>query len=67
MIRQELIRDIKKECGNFPASSQIDKYVGKRKGFYKELMQGIEPWRDGRAKKYTATDVADRLIARGII
>ena len=47
--------------------SQIDRYVGKRKGFYKELMQGIEPWRDGRAKKYTATDVADRLIARGII
>ncbi|MGN8763973.1 hypothetical protein [Hornefia butyriciproducens] len=62
MNRQQEIRRIERQCGNFPSLSQIDKYLGKRKGTAKKLMDGIKPYKDGRAVRFSAVDVVDRLM-----
>ena len=48
--------------GEFPTKRQIDAYLHKRKGFTRKLMQGIEPWKDGRSLRYYAGDVAERIV-----
>lgn len=62
--RQELIRRIEREIGRFPCLSKIDKFIERRHGTATWLMEGMKPMRGGRGKKYSAVDVADRIIER---
>ena len=62
MTKQEELRRIERQCGNFPSLSQIDRYLGKRKGTAKKLMEGRPPLKDGRALRYSAADVAERIV-----
>ena len=62
MTKTELKREIETQCGQFPTMRQMDAYLHKRKGFTRKLMQGIEPWKDGRSLRYYAGDVAERIV-----
>lgn len=62
--KQDLKRDIERNIGAFPSQNQIRNYLHRRKTFVVELMEGIEPMKDGRATRYYAGDVADRIIDR---
>lgn len=60
--RTDLRRDVQASIGNFPSLAKIDKYIEKRHGTAVKLMAGIEPYQDGRAKRYYAGDVADAIL-----
>ena len=64
MKRQELIRDIERQAGTWLSLAMIDKYLQKRHGTAAKMMEGIEPYKDGRSIRYHAIDVADRIIER---
>lgn len=46
MTKQDIKRDIEQQFGAFPS----------------KLMQGIDPWKDGRSLRYYAGDVAERIV-----
>lgn len=62
MDKQTLVRDMKKEVGNFPTTSDLARYMGKSRVSIRELVKGLEYLPDGRAKKYFVGDVADRIL-----
>ena len=63
MNRQEIIRDIKKEIGNFPNITEIADYMQQSRESVREMMAGVEYYATGKAKKYFVNDVADRILA----
>lgn len=65
--RTELRRDIQATIGNFPSLAKIDKYIEKRHGTAAKLMAGIEPYQDGRAKRYYSGDVADAILSSRLV
>lgn len=67
MDRTKLARQVRSDLGMFPSLRQIDTYIGMRHGTAARLMEGIEPLKDGRAKRYYSGDVADRLIDAGYV
>ena len=62
MDKQTIVRDIKREIGNWPCQSDIARYLGKSRDYVINLMAGCEYITDGKKKQYLASDVADRLI-----
>lgn len=63
MTKQELTRDIKSSVGNsMPTLSDIARYLGVGRDAARELVDGLEYWEAGRAKKYFAGDIADRIL-----
>jgi hypothetical protein len=46
----------------FPNVNQLAKYLHMRKENVHKLMEGIDPWICGNRVKYTAADVAARII-----
>lgn len=65
MNRQELIRDIKKECGAFPNISQLARYMGvSRQTVRAEITSGLEYIETGKSKQYFVNDVADAILQR---
>lgn len=63
MNRQELIRDIKSECGAFPNISQLAKYMGvSRQTIRTEITSGLEYIETGKSKQYFVNDVADKIL-----
>ncbi len=63
MNRQELIRDIKKECGAFPNTSQLAKYMGmSRDRVRAEIVTGLEYIKTGKSKQYFVNDIADAIL-----
>lgn len=66
MDRQTIIRDIKKEVGNWPCQSDIARYLGKSRDYVMNLMNGCEYITDGKKKQYLASDVADMLMKQRV-
>lgn len=67
MDKQMIVRDIKKEIGNWPCQSDIARYLGKSRDYVMNLMEGCEYITDGKKKQYFAQDVAERLLStRGV-
>lgn len=68
MTKQELKRDITQVTGNsMPTISDIARYLGVGRDTARELVDGLDYYNAGRAKKYFAGDVADRILQqRGI-
>jgi hypothetical protein len=62
MDKQTIVRDIKKEVGNWPCQSDIARYLGKSRDYVINLMAGCEYITDGKKKQYLASDVAERLL-----
>lgn len=62
MDKQTIVRDIKREVGNWPCQSDIARYLGKSRDYVIELMAGCEYITDGKKKQYFAVDVAERLL-----
>ena len=60
MDKQVIVRDIKREVGNWPCQSDIARYLGKSM----TLMEGCEYITDGKKKQYLASDVAERLLSK---
>lgn len=61
MNRQEQIRSMKSEIGDYPTISQIAKYMGKGRDQVRELIAGLEYYQNGRKKQYFVNDVVDRI------
>lgn len=64
MDKQTIVRDIKREIGNWPCQSDIARYLGKSRDYVINLMAGCEYITDGKKKQYFAADVAERLISK---
>lgn len=64
MDKQTIVRDIKREVGNWPCQSDIARYLGKSRDYVMTLMEGCEYITDGKKKQYLATDVAERLMSK---
>lgn len=64
MIKQEVVRDIKKEIGNWPCQSDVARYLGKSRDYVANLLSGCEYISDGKKKQYLAADVAERIMSR---
>lgn len=62
MDKQTIVRDIKREVGNWPCQSDIARYLGKSRDYVINLMAGCEYITDGKKKQYFASDVADRIM-----
>ena len=62
MDKQTIVRDIKREVGNWPCQSDIARYLGKSRDYVINLMAGCEYIADGKKKQYFASDVAERLM-----
>ena len=63
MTKQELTRTIESRVGNsFPSLSDIARYLGVGRDSARELVKGLDYFNAGRAKKYYAGDVADRIM-----
>ena len=62
MNKQELIRDMKKEVGSFPNTSQIARYLRTSREKSRNLVAGLEHIGESGAKKYFVNDVADRIM-----
>ena len=62
MDKQTIVRDIKKDAGNWPCQSDIARYLGKSRDYVINLMAGCDYVTDGKKKQYLASDVADRLL-----
>ena len=62
MDKQTIVRDIKKEVGNWPCQSDIARYLGKSRDYVINLMAGCEYITEGKKKQYLASDVAERLL-----
>lgn len=66
MDKQTIVRDIKKEAGNWPCQSDIARYLGKSRDYVINLMNGCEYITDGKKKQYLASDVADMLMKQRV-
>jgi hypothetical protein len=64
MDKQVIVRDIKREVGNWPCQSDIARYLGKSRDYVMTLMEGCEYITDGKKKQYLAADVAERLMSK---
>lgn len=64
MDKQTIVRDIKREVGNWPCQSDIARYLGKSRDYVMTLMEGCEYITDGKKKQYLAADVAERLMSK---
>lgn len=64
MDKQVIVRDIKREVGNWPCQSDIARYLGKSRDYVMTLMEGCEYIADGKKKQYLAADVAERLMSK---
>ncbi len=62
MNKQELVRDMKKEIGSFPNTSQIAKYLHRSRESVRVMTAGLECLKDGRSRKYFVVDIADRIM-----
>ena len=62
MDKQTIVRDIKREVGNWPCQSDIARSLGKSRDYVMNLMKGCDYVTDGKKKQYLASDVADRLM-----
>lgn len=62
MNRAELVRDMRKEIGTFPTTSQIARYMGVSRDKVRVIVAGLEYIEDGRSKKYFINDIAGRLL-----
>ena len=64
MTKQELMRDIKSSVGNsMPTISDIARYMGVGRDTARELVAGLEYLESGRAKRFYAGDVAERIMS----
>ena len=57
MDKQTIVRDIKKEVGNWPCQSDIARYLGKSRDYVIT---------DGKKKQYLASDVADMIMKQRV-
>ena len=48
MDKQVIVRDIKREVGNWPCQSDIARYLGKSRDYVMTLMEGCEYITDGK-------------------
>ena len=62
--RQDLARCIRADLGELPSSSRVDGWFHKRKGWCVSLMKsyGVEPYDDGKSKKFLTLDIASAVI-----
>lgn len=58
------MRDIKNDVGTFPSIGALARYLGRNKEYVRGLMEGIDCLQDGKAKRYFAGDVAERIMQR---
>ena len=68
MTKQELKRDITSFVGNqMPTVTDVARYLGVGRDTARNLLDGLDYYNAGRAKKYFAGDVAERIMqARGM-
>lgn len=63
--KQTIARDIKIEFGSGLVNvKQVAKYVGLHRNQIPHFLEGLEYLRFGNQRKYTASDIAARIIAR---
>ena len=68
MNREELAKDLQDYTGKaMPTISDVAKYLGVGRDAARDLLEGLDYYPAGRAKKYSALDAADRIMqARGV-
>ncbi|MBR2674316.1 MAG: hypothetical protein IKE52_02530 [Mogibacterium sp.] len=63
MTKQDLKRDIAQMTGSsMPSISEIARYLGVGRDTARGLVDGLDYYSAGRAKKYFAGDVAERIL-----
>lgn len=68
MTKAELTKDIKASTGSsMPTVTEVARYLKVSRDSARELLSGLDCYNAGRAKKYFAGDVADRIMqSRGM-
>lgn len=66
--KQQIIRELRQEAGGagWISKSKIQRYIGKRKSYVDELVDGLERLHTEKdhSHLYHVTDVAERIVGR---